>query len=166
MALTENVFVGLGVDAHRLKDGIPFVLGGIEIPSNKGMDAHSDGDVLLHAILDALLSAGDLPDLGTLFPDTDPANKGRSSAEMAREVHRRLNVAGARLLSIDSVVICNRPRIAPLRSQLRESIAALFDIPVSKVNVKGKTYEGMGPLGRGEGIEARAVVLVERAPEL
>lgn len=165
MALTENVFVGLGLDAHRLQEGLPFVIGGLRVPADKGMVAHSDGDVLLHAILDALLSAGDLPDLGTLFPDTEAVNKGRSSLDMAREVNRRLSVAGARILSIDSVVVCNRPRIAPLRGQLRESIAAVFDIPVSKVNVKGKTYEGMGPLGRGEGIEASAVVLVERAPE-
>jgi 2-C-methyl-D-erythritol 2,4-cyclodiphosphate synthase len=162
MSLTENIAVGIGVDTHRLKPGIPFVLGGVEIPFEKGMDAHSDGDVLLHAILDSVLSAADLPDLGTLFPDTDDANKGRSSVDMAHEVARRLNVVGARILSLDSVVICEQPRIAPLRAQLRESVAACFDIPVKAVNVKGKTAEGMGPIGRGEGIECRSVALVER----
>lgn len=158
----ETMAIGLGVDTHRFKEGGPLVLGGIEIPFDKSLDAHSDGDVLLHAILDAVLSAADQPDLGTLFPDTDEANRGRSSVEMATEVARRLNVAGARLLSLDAVVICEQPRIAPLRAQLRESVAAMFDIPVNRVNVKGKTAEGMGAMGRGEGIECRTVVLVER----
>ncbi|MHC4846815.1 MAG: 2-C-methyl-D-erythritol 2,4-cyclodiphosphate synthase, partial [Planctomycetota bacterium] len=103
-----------------------------------------------------------LDDLGTLFPDTDPKNKNRSSVDMAHEVARRLKLAGARILSVDAVVLAEEPRIAPLRGQLRESIAAALDVEVRCVNVKGKTYEGMGPLGQREGIEARAVALVER----
>lgn len=158
----ERIAIGLGVDTHRFKEGGQLVLGGVEIPFDKSLDAHSDGDVLLHAILDAVLSAADQPDLGTLFPDTDEANRGRSSVEMATEVARRLNVAGARILSLDAVVICEQPRIAPLRAQLRESVAAMFDIKMHRVNVKGKTAEGMGAIGRGEGIECRTVVLVER----
>ncbi|MDG2147971.1 MAG: 2-C-methyl-D-erythritol 2,4-cyclodiphosphate synthase [Planctomycetota bacterium] len=158
----ENIAIGLGVDTHRFKEGGPLVLGGVEIPFDKSLDAHSDGDVLLHAILDAVLSAADQPDLGTLFPDTDEANRGRSSVVMAQEVARRLNVAGARILSLDAVVICEQPRIAPLRAQLRESVASMFDIRMKRVNVKGKTAEGMGAIGRGEGIECRTVVLVER----
>jgi len=162
MALTENIAVGHGYDCHRFKEGAPFVLGGVKIPMDRGLDAHSDGDVLLHAVLDAVLSAGDQPDLGSLFPDTDEANRGKSSVEMAKEVARRLNVAGARILSIDSTVVCQEPRISPIRDQLRESVAAAFDIRMNQVNVKGKTNEGMGFLGRGEGIAAWAVVLVER----
>ena len=162
MSGIENIAVGIGVDRHRFKEGVPLILGGVEVPFDKGMDAHSDGDVLMHAILDAVLSAAALDDLGTIFPDTDEANRGRSSVDMAHEVSRRLNVVGARILSLDAVVVCQAPRIAPIRDQLRESIAACFDISSSRVNVKGKTAEGMGAIGRGEGIDCRAVVLVER----
>jgi len=154
--------VGTSCDVHRFKKGKPLMLGGVHVPYDMGMDGHSDGDVLLHALLDAVLSAADLPDLGTLFPDTDAINKDRSSVDMAREVARRLKLAGARILSVDAVVLAEEPRIAPLRGQLRESIAAALDVEVRCVNVKGKTYEGMGPLGQREGIEARAVALVER----
>lgn len=157
-----NLAIGTSCDVHRFKAGLPLILGGVRIPYDRGLDAHSDGDVLLHAILDAVLSAADLPDLGTLFPDTDAANRGRSSVDMAREVTRRVKVVGARIMSVDAVVMAEGPRIAPLRAQLRESIAAALDIDVRQINVKGKTYEKMGPIGREEGIEARAVALVER----
>ena len=157
-----NLAIGTSCDVHRFKAGIPLILGGVRIPYDRGLVAHSDGDVLLHAILDAVLSAADLPDLGTLFPDTDPANKGRSSVDMAREVARRCKVVGARIMSVDAVIMAEGPRIAPLRAQLRESIAAALDIDVRQINVKGKTFEKMGPIGREEGIEARAVALVER----
>ena len=159
-----NLAIGTSLDVHRFKDGGPLVLGGVKLPFSKGMVAHSDGDVLMHAVLDAVLSAADLPDLGELFPDTDEKNRGRSSVDMAKEVSRRLKVAGARILSIDSVLICEQPKIAPIRGQLRESVAAALDIDVRQVNVKGKTYENMGPIGLGECIEARAVALVERGP--
>ena len=157
-----NLAIGTSCDVHRFKAGIPLILGGVRVPYDRGLAAHSDGDVLMHAILDAVLSAADLPDLGTLFPDTDPANKGRSSVDMAREVTRRVKVVGARILSVDAVIMAEGPRIAPLRAQLRESIAAALDIDVRQINVKGKTFEKMGPIGREEGIEARAVALVER----
>lgn len=159
-----NLAIGTSVDVHRFKDGNSLMLGGVKLPFSKGMEAHSDGDVLMHAVLDAVLSAADLPDLGTLFPDTDEKNRGRSSVDMAKEVSRRLKVAGARILSVDSVIICENPKIAPIRGQLRESVAASLDIEVRQVNVKGKTYERMGPIGEGECIECRAVALVERAP--
>jgi 2-C-methyl-D-erythritol 2,4-cyclodiphosphate synthase len=161
---TPNLAIGTSLDVHRFKEGGSLVLGGVKLPFGKSMEAHSDGDVLMHAILDAVLSAADQPDLGTLFPDTDEKNRGRSSVDMAREVSRRLKVAGARILSVDSVLICEQPKIAPLRGQLRESVAAALDIDVRQVNVKGKTYEHMGPIGNGECIEARAVALVERGP--
>ena len=157
-----NLAIGTSCDVHRFKAGLPLILGGVRVPYDRGLDAHSDGDVLMHAILDAVLSAADLPDLGTLFPDTDAANRGRSSVDMAREVARRVKVVGARIMSVDAVVMAEGPRIAPLRAQLRESIAAALDIEVRQINVKGKTYEKMGPIGREEGIEARAVALVER----
>ena len=157
-----NLAIGTSVDVHAFKPGVPLYLGGVKIPFDRGMDGHSDGDVLMHAILDALLSAADLPDLGTLFPDTDPKNRGRSSVDMAREVSRRLSVAGTHILSIDTVVLAQQPKIAPIRGQLRESIAAALDIEVRQINVKGKTYEHIGPIGREECIEARAVALVER----
>jgi len=157
-----NLAIGTSCDVHRFKAGLPLILGGVRVPYDRGLEAHSDGDVLMHAILDAVLSAADLPDLGTLFPDTDAANKGRSSVDMAREVTRRVKVVGARIMSVDAVIMAESPRIAPLRAQLRESIAAALDVDVRQVNVKGKTYEKMGPIGRGECIEARAVALVER----
>ncbi len=161
-----NLAIGTSVDVHRFKEGKGLVIGGVKLPFGKSLEAHSDGDVLMHAILDAVLSAADLDDLGTLFPDTDEKNRGRSSVEMAREVARRLKVAGVRILSVDSVIICEMPKIAPLRGQLRESVAAALDIEVAQVNVKGKTYEHMGPIGEGQCIEARAVALVERRPKL
>lgn len=159
-----NLAIGLGMDVHRLKPGTGLVLGGLEVPCDLAIEAHSDGDVLLHAILDAVLSAADEPDLGTLFPDTDEAQRGRSSVEMAREVARRLRARGARILSIDSVLVCERPRIAPLRAGMRASVAAALGLALAQVNVKGKTYERIGPLGEGRCIEARAVALVERPP--
>lgn len=162
MTQSANLAVGISMDSHRLVDGGPLVLGGLSIPFEKTLHGHSDGDCLLHAIMDAVLSAADLPDLGTLFPDTADENKDRSSLDMSAEVARRLSVVGARILSIDSVVVCEQPRIAPIREQMRDAIAQVFDLPRSQVNVKGKTAEGMGPIGRGEGIEARAVALVER----
>ena len=161
-----NLAIGTSCDVHRFKAGVPLILGGVRVPYDRGLDAHSDGDVLMHAILDAVLSAADLPDLGTLFPDTDAINRGRSSVDMAREVTRRVKVVGARIMSIDAVIMAEGPRIAPLRAQLRESIAASLDIDVRQINVKGKTFEKMGPIGREEGIEARAVALVERGATL
>jgi len=159
-----NLAIGTSVDVHRFKAGLPLVLGGLPIAHPFGLEAHSDGDVLLHAVLDAILSAADLPDLGTLFPDSDESQRGRSSVEMAREVVRRLKVCGARVLSVDSVLLCEAPRISPLREQIRAALAAALDLKPAQVNVKGKTYEKLGPIGSGECIEARAVALVERAP--
>lgn len=165
MSLTDDIAIGIGMDCHRLVDGGPLALGGLEIPFEKHLHGHSDGDCLLHAVMDAVLSAAGLDDLGTIFPDTSDENAGRSSLDMAREVARHLSVAGARVLSLDAVVICEKPRIAPHREGMRQHLAETFDVPMGRVNVKGKTAEGMGPIGRGEGIEARAVALVERASQ-
>lgn len=158
----ENLAVGLGMDSHRLVPGGPLVLGGVTIPFDQRLLGHSDGDCLVHAVLDAVLSAADEPDLGTLFPNTAEVNRGRSSLEMAREVGARLARGGARVLSIDAVVICEAPRMAPHREAMRAAMAAALGLRPSQVGVKGKTAEGLGPMGRGEGIEARAVALVLR----
>ena len=164
MTSLENIAVGIGMDCHRLSDGGPLMLGGLEIPFEQHLAGHSDGDCLLHAVMDALLSAAGLSDLGTLFPDTADVNRGRSSLDMLREVARQLSVAGAQVLSLDSLVICDAPRIAPLKERIRAAIAEALGIEPQRVNVKGKTAEGMGPIGRGEGMEARAVALVVRGP--
>ncbi|MGQ0553294.1 MAG: 2-C-methyl-D-erythritol 2,4-cyclodiphosphate synthase [Planctomycetota bacterium] len=158
----DTLSIGLGMDFHRFQAGKPLKLGGLDVPSERGLLAHSDGDVLLHAVLDAVLSAAGLPDLGTLFPDSDESRRGRSSVEMAREVAQRVAAAGARILSIDAVLLAEQPRIAPLRERLRASLADALQIEPQRVNVKGKTYERLGPIGEGLGIEARAVALVER----
>lgn len=163
MTSIDSIAIGLSMDVHTFVDGRPLTLGGVGVEHDRGLGGHSDGDVLLHAIMDAVLSACDLPDIGQLFPDTDAVNKDRSSVDMAREVARRVHAAGARILSIDSVLICEAPKIAPARGAMRESIGAAFDLSPGKVNVKGRTYEGMGPLGQRQGIEARAVALVARA---
>jgi 2-C-methyl-D-erythritol 2,4-cyclodiphosphate synthase len=157
-----DLAIGLGMDVHRFKDGPGLMLGGVHVPCGRAVEAHSDGDVLLHAILDAVLSAAGEPDLGTLYPDTDESGRGQSSLEMAREVARRVRAAGARILSVDAVVLCEQPRIAPLRARLRESVAAALEVDAGRVNVKGKTYERLGPIGDGRCLEARAVALVER----
>ena len=161
MSLTDNIAVGMSMDAHKFIPGGPLVLGGIEIDFDQKMEGHSDGDALMHAVMDAILSAADLPDLGTLFPETEE-NKDRSSVDMAREVARHLSVKGCKILSIDSVVLAQKPKIAGVRMAMRECMAECFGITVSKVNVKGKTFDNMGPIGRLEGIEARAIALVER----
>lgn len=166
MTLSENIGVGISMDSHRLSEGGPLILGGVEIEFDRHMAGHSDGDCLLHAIMDAVLSAAGLDDLGTIFPDTAEENRGRSSQDMAREVARHLSVAGARIIAIDSVVICEAPRVAPHKDAIRAAIAEVFGVKPNQVNVKGKTNEGMGPIGRGEGIEARAVALVERSVAL
>lgn len=163
MTRTESLAVGLGFDVHPLVHGRPLILGGVEIPFDRGLEGHSDGDALLHAVIDAIATAADLPDLGEMFPGDDE-NLGRSSVDMAQEVARRIAVTGAKVLSVDAIVITQVPRIAPYRAQIRESIAACFDLDPTRVNVKGKTYDHLGAIGREEGVECRAVALVQRRP--
>ena len=162
MGLSDSLAIGMSMDVHVFVDDRPLVLGGVPVEHDRGLGGHSDGDVLLHAIMDAVLSACDLPDIGQLFPDTSDVNKGRSSVDMAREVARQVQASGARILSIDSVLICPVPKVAPVRAAIRESVADVFGVSPSKVNVKGRTYEGLGPLGEKQAVEARAVALVER----
>ena len=153
--------VGTGFDVHRLVAGRPCILGGIELPHEKGPLGHSDGDAVLHAIADALLGAAGLEDLGTLFPDTDAAGQGRASSQLLQEALTRVVRAGFRPVNVDVVIATEGPRIAPHRSRMRASIASLLKLDVARVNVKGKSLEGLGALAGGAGIAVQAVCLIE-----
>lgn len=153
--------VGQGYDAHRFSEGDHVVLGGVTIPFEHGLAAHSDGDVLLHAICDALLGAAALGDIGRHFPDTDPAYAGASSRRLLARVAELLHAAGWRIVNIDATVIAERPKIAPHVEAMRAHVAADTGLVVAAVNIKGTTTEKMGFTGRGEGIAATAVCLLE-----
>jgi 2-C-methyl-D-erythritol 2,4-cyclodiphosphate synthase len=157
-----TIRVGLGHDTHRLGPGGPLVVGGIAIPHDKAAIGHSDADVLLHAITDALLGAAALGDIGELFPDTDPANRGRDSAEMLRAAADRLAAAGWRIGNLDCVIFAQRPKILPHRPAIRRRIAEILDLDESAVWLKAKTGEGVGPIGTEQAIAAECVALVER----
>ena len=152
--------IGHGFDAHALAAGRTLVIGGVEIPYPKGLAGHSDSDVLLHAICDALLGAAALGDIGTHFPDTDARYKGIDSRELLREVAGLLSRNGWRVVNADATIIAQEPRMAPYIGFMRENIAADLGIPVKDVSVKAKTTEKLGFTGRGEGIAAEAVVLI------
>jgi 2-C-methyl-D-erythritol 2,4-cyclodiphosphate synthase/2-C-methyl-D-erythritol 4-phosphate cytidylyltransferase len=152
--------VGQGYDVHAFDEGRPLVLGGVTIPFARGLAGHSDADVLLHAIADALLGAAALGDIGAHFPDSDERWRGADSWELLREVGRRVREAGLRPVNVDATVICEAPRIRPHAEAMRARIAAALDLPPDRVSVKGTTSEGLGFTGRGEGIAAQAVVLV------
>jgi len=153
--------VGQGYDAHRFSAGDHVVLGGVTIPFEHGLAAHSDGDVLLHAICDALLGAAALGDIGRHFPDTDPAYAGASSRKLLARVTELLAEADWRIVNIDATVIAERPKIAPHVEDMRAHVAADTGLDVAAVNIKGTTTEKMGFTGRGEGIAATAVCLLE-----
>jgi len=154
--------VGLGHDTHRLVPGDGLVLGGVTIQHDRRAQGHSDADVLLHAITDALLGAAALGDIGELFPDDDPANKGRDSAEMLRAAYDRVAAAGWRIANLDCVIFAQRPKILPHRAAIRRRIAAVLGIGESAVWLKAKTGEGVGPIGTEEAIAAECVVLLEK----
>lgn len=153
--------VGIGYDVHRLVEGQPLILGGVEIPFPYGLLGHSDADVLVHAIMDALLGSAALGDLGKHFPDSDPAWAGISSLELLRRVRGMLQEAGLAVQNIDSVIVAQRPKLAPYIPAMREKVAETLGIAVDRVSIKATTTEGLGFAGRGEGIAAEAVVLVE-----
>jgi 2-C-methyl-D-erythritol 2,4-cyclodiphosphate synthase len=153
--------VGHGYDVHRFGEGSEVVLGGVRMPFDRGLQAHSDGDVLIHAICDALLGAIGQGDIGRHFPDTDPANAGIDSRLLLREVFRRVIGAGWRLGNLDATLVAQAPRMAPHIPAMRENLARDLQAPVDRVNVKATTTEKLGFAGRGEGIAAHAVVLLE-----
>jgi 2-C-methyl-D-erythritol 2,4-cyclodiphosphate synthase len=156
---------GLGKDLHRLVEGRRFLLGGVEIPFHRGPLGHSDGDVLVHAVADAVLGAAGLGDIGELFPDTDPAWKDADSMELLSRCRKRLEEAGWTIINIDCAVTCEKPRILPYRDAIRASLARVMGVDVSAVFVKGKTNEGLGETGRGEAVEALAVCLIQKNRE-
>ena len=155
--------IGLGHDTHRLGPGAGLVIGGITIPHDRAAIGHSDADVLLHALTDALLGAATLGDIGEMFPDTDPANRGRDSADMLRRAAARVAEAGWRIVNVDCVVFAQRPKILPHRTAIRRRIAEILRIDDSAVWLKAKTGEGVGPIGEELAIAAECVVLIERA---
>ena len=153
--------VGLGHDTHRLGPAAGLVLGGVTIPHDRQALGHSDADVLLHAITDALLGAAALGDIGELFPDTDPANKGRDSAEMLRAAADRVAAAGYRVVNLDCVIFAQRPKILPHRPAIRRRLAEILAIDEERVWLKAKTGEKVGPIGEELAIGAECVVLIE-----
>ena len=155
---------GLGWDSHRLANGLRLVLGGVEIPHDKGFVAHSDGDVLLHAVIDAMLGAASLPDIGRQFPDTDPAYKDISSLILLERTADMVRQAGWKLNNIDADIIAESPRLAPYIDSIRASIAGALGLPADKVSVKAKTAEKMGLIGSGEAMAAWAIVSVTKKP--
>lgn len=159
----DGLRVGIGYDIHRLEPGIPLVLGGVRVEHGSGLKAHSDGDVLAHAIGDALLGAMGLGDLGAHFPDTDPTLRGVSSLALLKRIREMLTERGARILNVDSTLILESPRIAPLVGAMRDQLAGALAVDLTRVSVKATTNEQLGALGRGEGIAAMAVAMVEGA---
>lgn len=153
--------IGHGYDVHRLVEGRSLILGGVRIPFEKGLDGHSDADVLTHAVMDALLGAAAMGDIGKLFPDTDDRYLGADSIALLREVDRRLTEAGYRLGNLDVTVIAQRPKLAPYIGQMRQNLAAALQTDLQNISVKATTEEHLGFTGSGEGIAAHAVCLLE-----
>ena len=154
--------IGHGYDVHRLTEGRALILGGVPIPFPLGLDGHSDADVLLHAIMDALLGAAALGDIGQLFSDSDPAYRGASSLALLHSVAGTVRSSGYAIVNIDATVLAQAPKLAPYRDEMRRRIADALDLDPSCVSVKATTEEGLGFTGRQEGIAAHAVALLEK----
>jgi len=152
--------IGQGYDAHRLEPDTPLVLGGVEIPHDKGLVGHSDADALVHAVMDALLGAAAMGDIGTHFPDTDPQWRGASSIGMLKKVIAMLAEEGWVVNNIDCTVVAQEPKLAPYISQMRESMAKTISMDVGQISIKAKTTEGMGFTGDGTGMEAYAIASI------
>jgi len=149
--------IGFGYDFHRLVKNRKLILGGIEIPYPQGLLAHSDGDVLLHSIGDAILGASGKRDIGYYFPDTDPKYKGSSSIELIKEI---LHITEANIINIDSVIICESPKLSPYIQKMQKKVASALSLASHLVSIKAKTNEGTGLIGKGEGIAAYAIILI------
>jgi 2-C-methyl-D-erythritol 2,4-cyclodiphosphate synthase len=156
----NDLRVGIGADAHALVDGVPLVLGGVGIDSQRGLAGHSDGDVIAHALIDAILGAAGLGDIGSLFPSGDPAWEGASSLDLLRRAAEDVRAAGFELVNADCILIGEEPRIAPLREQMREQLAEACGVESARVNVRATTTDRLGFTGRREGLAAQAVALV------
>jgi 2-C-methyl-D-erythritol 2,4-cyclodiphosphate synthase len=155
--------VGIGYDTHRLRPGGPLRLGGVDIPHTKELVGHSDADVLLHAVTDAILGAAALGDIGQMFPDTDPVNRGRDSAEMLVAAHEAVAMLGWRIENVDCIIFAQRPKLLPHRQAIRERLAEILELEPEQVGLKSKTGEHIGPVGKEEVINAQCVALLEAA---
>jgi 2-C-methyl-D-erythritol 2,4-cyclodiphosphate synthase len=153
--------VGLGYDSHRLEEGLPLILGGITIPHTKGFVAHSDGDALVHAIIDAILGAAALGNIGQYFPDTDPKFSGADSLDLLKKTKTLLTQAGYVLVNIDSTIIAQQPKLNPHIDAMRTRLAQVLEVPVNSISVKAKTNELVGPEGREESISTQAIALIQ-----
>jgi 2-C-methyl-D-erythritol 4-phosphate cytidylyltransferase/2-C-methyl-D-erythritol 2,4-cyclodiphosphate synthase len=161
--MSESTFrVGHGIDYHRLAEGRKLILGGVDIPFEKGLEGHSDADALAHAVCDAVLGAAGLGDIGRHFPDTDPSNRGRSSLEFLREVRTKIEEAGWTIRNVDATLLAQKPRLAPHMPAMRQKLAESLGLDAAQVNIKATTTEGMNAEGRGEGISAQAIALLCR----
>jgi 2-C-methyl-D-erythritol 2,4-cyclodiphosphate synthase len=152
--------IGMGIDAHAFADGVPLVVGGVEIESPRGLAGHSDGDVVAHALIDAMLGGAGLGDIGSLFPPGDPEWEGASSLDLLRRTSAEVSEAGWELVNADCVLIGEEPRIAPLRDQMRAALAEACGVEPAVVNVRATTTDRLGFTGRGEGLAAQAVALL------
>lgn len=157
-----NLRIGHGYDVHRLVSGRELVLGGVNIPFDRGLEGHSDADVLVHAVMDALLGAAALGDIGKLFPDGDDAYLNISSMVLLKKVAQALQEAGYAVVNIDATLIAQAPKIGPYRDEMRRNIASVLALDLSQVNVKATTEEHLGFTGSGEGMAAHAVALIEK----
>ena len=154
--------IGQGYDVHRLVEGRDLILGGVKVPYEKGLLGHSDADVLLHAIMDALLGAAAMGDIGKLFPDSDPAFKGASSVMLLQEVGKRLASAGYAVVNVDATLVAQTPKVSPFTETMRENTACALGIAKEQVNIKATTEERLGFTGDGSGMAAQAVALLEK----
>jgi 2-C-methyl-D-erythritol 2,4-cyclodiphosphate synthase len=162
VATHGDVRIGQGYDLHRLVAGRALMLGGLEVPHARGLDGHSDADVLAHAVGDALLGALGAGDLGVHFPSSDARWRGASGAQLLAPIVARMRDAGFAIGNVDSTIVAQEPKLAPFRQRIAESLAKLLEVEPARVNVKLKSTDGLGAIGRGDGIAAQAVVLLER----
>lgn len=157
-----NLRIGHGYDVHRIVEGRALILGGVNIPWSKGLLGHSDADVLAHAVMDAILGAAAMGDIGMLFPDNDPAYKGADSLALMREVVRRVRAAGYEIINIDTTILAQAPKLSPYKQQMRQNLADAAGLDIACVSVKATTEEGLGFTGSGEGMAVHAVALLEK----
>lgn len=153
--------VGLGYDVHKLAENRKLIIGGVDIPYEKGLLGHSDADVLIHAIMDALLGASKLGDIGVLFPDTDPKYKGISSITLLKYVKEEMDKKNIKIVNIDSIIVAQKPKMRPYIAEMEENIAKALNINVDDINIKATTEEELGFTGSGEGISSKAVCMIE-----
>lgn len=154
--------VGIGHDTHRTKAGNPLRLGGIDVPADYSLVGHSDADVLLHAVTDALLGAAAIGDIGESFPDTDEANRGRDSADMLRQANEQVGQEGYEIVNLDCIVFAQRPKLSTYKTSIQTRIAEILNVEANQIGIKAKTGEGVGPVGRQEAVTAQCIALLRK----